>query len=75
MDKKELKQYLPVFREGALALKEFYKLSYTDKLKYIQVLENLAPDILGETDKHILHFYSTKKEQKHFITIKDEFTL
>lgn len=56
----------PIFREGALGLKEFYALSYIDKNKYIQYLLTLEPEILGDCDRHILNFHYTQPENpKH----------
>jgi glutamate-1-semialdehyde aminotransferase len=65
-------QRLPIFREGALGMKEFYKLSYVDKNKYIKYLLTLEPNILGDCDRHILKFHSIQPEKN---TVDNFFSL
>ena len=69
MTKKELEQYIPKFRIGALGIKEFYNLSQEEKNNYITFLLSLETELLGDCDKHILRFHSVKPEkQNHFFT-------
>ena len=58
-----------IWREGELSLKEYYKLSYIDKEKYIQQLELLLPEEQSSTDQSLLRFYSNKKSNKNFISL------
>lgn len=58
-----------IWREDELSLKEYYKLSYIDKEKYIQQLELLLPEEQSSTDQYLLRFYSNKKSNKNFISL------
>lgn len=58
-----------IWREGELSLKEYYKLPYLDKEKYIQQVEQLLPEQQSSTDQYLLRFYSSKKSNKNFISL------
>ena len=71
MTKKELEQYIPKFRIGALSIKKFYSLSQLEKNKYISFLLTLEPEVLDDCDKHILRFHSIQPEK---ILVDDDLT-
>lgn len=72
MTKKELKQFIPTFREGALNIKQFYALKKEEKNNYIKELIELPKEALGDVDKHILKFYSIElKPINNFITLEE----
>ena len=54
---------LPKFRKDALSLKEFQYLSIEEKTKYINEIELLPKEILGDVDEHIINFYGIKKPE------------
>lgn len=72
MTKKELEQFIPTFREGALNIKQFYLLSRIEKDEYIKELLQLPKEVLGEVDKHILKFYSIElRPANNFISMEE----
>ena len=54
---------LPKFRKDALSLKEFQLLSKEEKVNYINEIELLPKEILGDVDEHIINFYGIKKPE------------
>jgi hypothetical protein len=46
------------WRTGEKSMKEFYKLSYVDKLSYVKLLENLSQQERSSTDLIILNQFS-----------------
>lgn len=54
---------LPKFRKDALSLKEFQYLSIEDKTKYINEIELLPKEMLGDADEYIINFYGIKKPE------------
>jgi hypothetical protein len=72
MTKKELEQFLPKFRTGALSMKEFGKLSKKEKDQYILDILEISKEERGDVDNHILRYYHLEiKEVQHFFTIED----
>jgi hypothetical protein len=63
----------PKFRTGALSLKEFYKLSSTEKEVHISRLVLIPEQERGDIDTFILRFYNpVLKQQRNFFSFEEE---
>jgi hypothetical protein len=63
----------PKFRTGALSLKEFYKLTSTEKQVHIARLVLLAEEEKSDVDTFILRFYNPElKQQRNFFSFEEE---
>jgi len=63
----------PKFRTGALSLKEFYKLTSTEKQVHIARLVLVPEQDRGDVDNFILRFYSPElKQQRNFFSFEEE---
>ena len=63
----------PKFRTGALSLKEFYKLSSTEKQVHISRLVLIPEQERGDVDIFILRFYSPEiKQARNFFSFEEE---
>ena len=63
----------PKFRNGALSLKEFYKLSSTEKQVHIERLVLMPEQERGDIDIFILRFYNPElKQQRNFFSFEEE---
>jgi hypothetical protein len=71
MNKKELEQFIPTFRTGALSMKEYYKLSKQERDQYVLDLFELPKEQLGQVDKHLMKFHNLEINQYHFFSIED----
>jgi hypothetical protein len=72
MTKKELEQFLPKFRKGALSMKEYNKLSRIEKDQYVIELTKIPIEELGDVDKHLLRFHNLLVEKEnHFYSLED----
>ena len=72
MTKKELEQFIPKFRTGALSMKEYGKLSKKEKDQYILELLKIPKEERGDVDNHLLRYHHLEiKEVQHFFTIED----
>jgi hypothetical protein len=60
------------WRLGELSMKEFYKLSYVEKLSYINLLEQLPQQERSSGDKIILNQFSKHiPVVKKFLSLED----
>lgn len=72
MNKKELEQFIPTFRTGALSMKEYYKLSKIERDQYVLELFELPKEQLSDVDKHLMRFHNLEvKHQDNFFSIED----
>ena len=72
MTRKEIEQFLPKFRKGALSMKEYNKLSRIEKDQYVIELTKIPVEILGDVDKHLLRFHNLLVEKEnHFYSLED----
>jgi hypothetical protein len=63
----------PKFRTGALSVKEFYKLSPTEKQVHIARLVLIPEEDRGDIDTFILRFYSPEiKQARNFFSFEEE---
>jgi hypothetical protein len=63
----------PKFRTGSLSLKEFYKLSSTEKQVHIARLVLVPEKDRGDVDTFILRFYNPElKQQRNFFSFEEE---
>lgn len=63
----------PKFRTGALSVKEFYKLSSTEKQVHIARLVLIPEEDRGDIDIFILRFYNPElKQQRNFFSFEEE---
>jgi len=60
----------PRWREGAILLKDFYKLSSVEKQQYVESILEIPVDEQDDSDQYILHFFH-KKKPEHFFTLKE----
>lgn len=60
----------PRWREGSILLKDFYKLSTSDKRIYVESILKVPVEELDDTDEYILHFFH-KKEPDNFFSLKE----
>lgn len=72
MNKKELEQFIPKFRKGALSMKEYNKLSKIEKDQYVIELTKLPVEILGDVDKHLMRYHNLLvQRENHFYSLED----
>ena len=63
----------PKFRTGALSLKEFYKLSSTEKQIHISRLVLMPEEERGDIDTFILRFFNPElKQQRNFFSFEED---
>lgn len=63
----------PKFRTGALSLKEFYKLSSTEKQVHISRLVLIPQEERGDVDTFILRFFNPElKQQRNFFSFEED---
>lgn len=63
----------PKFRTGALSLKEFYKLSSTEKQVHISRLVLIPEEERGDIDTFILRFFNPElKQQRNFFSFEED---
>jgi hypothetical protein len=63
----------PKFRTGALSLKEFYKLSSTEKQVHISRLVLIPEEERGDIDIFILRFFNPEiKQARNFFSFEEE---
>lgn len=63
----------PKFRTGALSLKEFYKLSSTEKQVHISRLVLIPQEERGDIDTFILRFFNPElKQQRNFFSFEED---
>jgi hypothetical protein len=61
------------WRTGEKSMKEFYQLSYVDKLSYLKILEQLPQQERSSTDVIILHQFSKNNEPvSKFLSLHDD---
>jgi hypothetical protein len=60
----------PIFREGALGMKEFYKLSKKDKDAYVLSLMNIPESERGMVDRHLITFHQLEVKPINFFSIE-----
>lgn len=53
----------PRWREGSILLKDFYKLSTSDKRIYVEEIKKIPVEELGDSDDYILHFFDKNKNK------------
>jgi hypothetical protein len=72
MNKKELEQFIPKFRTGALSMKEYSKLSKKEKDQYILELLKISKEERGDVDNHLLRYHHLEiKEVHNFFSFED----
>lgn len=63
----------PKFRTGALSLKEFYKLTSTEKEVHIARLVLIPQEERGDVDTFILRFFNPElKQQRNFFSFEED---
>jgi hypothetical protein len=63
----------PKFRTGALSLKEFYKLTSTEKQVHISRLVLIPEQERGDIDTFILRFFNPElKQQRNFFSFEED---
>jgi hypothetical protein len=72
MTSKEIKEFIPKFRTGALSMKEYNKLSRIEKDQYVIELTKIPIEELGDVDKHLLRFHNLLvQKENHFYSLED----
>lgn len=60
------------WRQNELSMKQFYKLTYVEKLSYIKLLENLPQQERSSGDQIILEHHSKNwNRPKKFLSLED----
>jgi hypothetical protein len=54
---------IPRWREGAMLLKDFYKLTSIEKQQYVEEIKKIPVEELGDSDEYILHFFDKEKKK------------
>lgn len=60
----------PIFREGALGMKEFYKLTKQQKDAYVLSLMDIPEAQRGMVDRHLITFHQLEVKPINFFSIE-----